>query len=205
MMRFSGQNAPKETKKALLGDTILRPFEIQIDSLGAAGRSADFDFPADMVTKELLARSYAPASLVDSLTGSANITRAGGEVHVKGRFSSLLRYGCVRCLDQFETPLDEEFEVILTKGEEEGAAHSEVELSTEDLEVETEAIDGDSFDLASLVVDQLLLALPDHPVCGQECKGMCPHCGGDLNRGDCQCDGAPVDPRFAILEKLKKK
>jgi hypothetical protein len=48
-------------------------------------------------------------------------------------------------------------------------------------------------------------ALPLKPLCREECKGLCPSCGADLNKGPCSCKGKKGDPRLAALKKLKDK
>jgi uncharacterized protein len=44
------------------------------------------------------------------------------------------------------------------------------------------------------------LSLPSSPVCRPDCKGLCPHCGQDLNEGSCDCHTEAVDPRWAALK-----
>lgn len=67
---------------------------------------------------------------------------------------------------------------------------------------ETETFSGDQIDLADFVKRDLIAALPMKVVCGDECKGLCPICGKDLNQGDCQCDTSHIDPRFESLRAL---
>lgn len=56
--------------------------------------------------------------------------------------------------------------------------------------------------LAETVREELILAVPEFVVCRDECRGLCPHCGKDLNEGPCDCRPEP-DPRWAKLEALK--
>ncbi len=58
-------------------------------------------------------------------------------------------------------------------------------------------------DLASIAWEQFALALPSTPLCRPDCKGLCPHCGKDLNEGPCGCDDTGGDPRLAVLRGLK--
>jgi uncharacterized protein len=57
-------------------------------------------------------------------------------------------------------------------------------------------------DLAEVVRQQLLLALPMHPVCRSACSGLCPHCGQDLNEGPCDCT-EETDPRWSVLKEMQ--
>jgi len=55
------------------------------------------------------------------------------------------------------------------------------------------------------VREQILLALPSRRLCREECKGLCPTCGADLNAGRCDCEQREVDPRWSALAELKDK
>lgn len=73
-----------------------------------------------------------------------------------------------------------------------------------DLErADEELFDGKSIDLDPLVREQVLLALPMHAVCREDCKGLCGSCGQNLNEGECGCARAQVDPRLAALKNIK--
>lgn len=57
------------------------------------------------------------------------------------------------------------------------------------------------FDLAALLREDVLLALPTKVLCRADCKGLCPMCGADRNETACGCK-KPVDPRLAVLQEL---
>ena len=63
-------------------------------------------------------------------------------------------------------------------------------------------IDDDVIDLAPLVRDSVVLELPGAPLCREDCAGLCPQCGANLNEGPCGCV-APRDPRWANLDVLR--
>ena len=73
----------------------------------------------------------------------------------------------------------------------------------EEEDEETYPLKGEMLDLQPLVRDALLLELPLAPLCSEDCQGLCPTCGADLNDGPCSCDHAPADPRWAALDLLK--
>ena len=62
---------------------------------------------------------------------------------------------------------------------------------------------GDKIDLAPMAREALLLDLPLAPLCRDDCAGLCPTCGADLNAGPCDCPPATADPRWAALDELK--
>ncbi len=60
----------------------------------------------------------------------------------------------------------------------------------------------DRVDLEPLARESLVLDLPLVPLCRDDCRGLCPTCGADLNEGDCQCPPAGGDTRWAALDGL---
>lgn len=81
------------------------------------------------------------------------------------------------------------------------AGGGEVELAADDLGL-VEASGGE-LDTASLVVEQVQLELPTRPLCREDCRGLCPICGGDRNERDCECEQAASDPRWSALAEWK--
>jgi uncharacterized protein len=77
-----------------------------------------------------------------------------------------------------------------------------MELSKEDLE--ECYYSGDMIDLDEILREQIILALPMYPRCVEECRGLCPVCGVDLNKETCDCQRDEVDPRLAVLKTLTK-
>lgn len=57
-------------------------------------------------------------------------------------------------------------------------------------------------DLDELLRSDILLELPYKFLCREECKGLCPSCGKNLNEGPCGCHSRQVDPRLEVLKKL---
>ncbi len=53
--------------------------------------------------------------------------------------------------------------------------------------------------------DLVILGLPFQTICREDCKGLCPNCGADLNTEPCTCPSGAVDPRWAALQNLKQK
>ena len=57
-------------------------------------------------------------------------------------------------------------------------------------------------ELDEVVITDILLNLPQKNLCKEDCKGLCPTCGVNLNTGSCACSGKTVDPRLEILKQL---
>jgi uncharacterized protein len=64
--------------------------------------------------------------------------------------------------------------------------------------------DGEQVDLAPMVRELVLMELPAAPLCREDCAGLCPTCGADLNAGSCDCPVDDRDPRWAALDVLRQ-
>ncbi len=132
----------------------------------------------------------------------ADLSRSGRVILVKSRIEARVKCICARCLDPFILALTSEIQASLKpKPDPHLASSEEIELSREDLQ--TDFYEGEEVDLSPLVQDQVLLTLPPKVVCREECRGLCQHCGKNLNRETCKCTGAEVDPRLASLKDFR--
>jgi uncharacterized protein len=107
---------------------------------------------------------------------------------------------CARCLEPFARTLTSQFQLSL-KPKPDFAPPEEVELTREDLE--TDFYEGEEIDLSPLVQDQALLTIPPKLVCREDCLGLCPGCGKNINRDACQCPERKVDPRLEALRNFR--
>ncbi len=120
------------------------------------------------------------------------------DVIVNGRIAARVPQVCGRCLEPFPVRVTPEVATRFAPRPRE--RHEEVELGAEDLEVDFYA--DDLLNLAELVETETTLALPMKPLCREDCRGLCPVCGGNRNLVACRCEVRPPDPRFAALKDL---
>ena len=123
---------------------------------------------------------------------------------VQGTFSTRVRLACSRCLKDFETMLTSTFELTYVKevpGLLDVLDEREVELKVE--EIGLMYFKGEEINLHQGIQEQVVMAFPLQPLCDENCKGLCPQCGLDLNRGDCGCARGPGANPFAVLKNLK--
>lgn len=127
------------------------------------------------------------------------------EVIVRGRGKATLWQPCCRCLEAVKAEPAFSFDLLFVpraKQPKPSEKDEEVELSQHDLDVDF--YDGEEIDLEEVASEQLLLALPEYPLCRPDCQGLCARCGKNLNEGPCGCPREEwVDPRFAKLAQLK--
>ena len=133
---------------------------------------------------------------------SMDVEKAGGGVFkVRGTVATRLELDCGRCLEPFEIPVEASFDLHYVPAEQ-NTGEPEREIAEDDL---TTAYYRDgSLDVIDLLREQFQLALPMKPLCTEACKGLCPECGTNLNRAQCDCTHEWEDPRLAALKGLLK-
>ena len=141
------------------------------------------------------------ASLRGETVVEGRASRKGEAIRLKGRIRAEVELSCDRCLRPVAAPLEVEFEESFVSSATDDRTGEEKELGREDLHIAF--YEGDSIDVDELVREQVLLALPTRFVCREDCKGLCPTCGADLNAESCDCPRGEIDPRWAALAKLK--
>ena len=130
------------------------------------------------------------------------LSRSGRIILLKSRVEARVKCTCARCLDPFGLTLSSEIKFSLKPRPDPSLAPAgEKELNREDLE--TDFYEGEEVDVSPLVQDQVLLTLPPKVVCREDCHGLCPRCGKNLNRETCQCPGEGIDPRLAPLKNFR--
>jgi uncharacterized protein len=78
-------------------------------------------------------------------------------------------------------------------------------MSVTDAEAEIGYYQGEGILLDDVVREQVLLAAPLKVTCREDCKGLCPHCGKNLNQEQCSCAVALEEPRWAPLKEIRGK
>jgi DUF177 domain-containing protein len=167
---------------------------VELASLeGGKGSFAHTYEPGELVLEDHRLR------LVSPITVSGAIRREDGRVKVNGSVEGRVQVECDRCLKLVELPVNSKFKLDYVSTQD-YVAQQAVELSEEDLDLAV--FDGEAIDIDALVTEELLLAVPDHLLCKDDCKGICPQCGVDRNATECGCDSAEVDPRWSGLKEL---
>ncbi|HJQ32718.1 MAG TPA: DUF177 domain-containing protein [Pyrinomonadaceae bacterium] len=171
---------------------------IEVENLTAAGKPFEHNYGAEEVDLE-----DEGARVVGETAVRGSASRKGEQVRLRGEIRTEVELLCDRCLAPTRSPLAVEFDTSFIPQEAEAAKAENVELLSEDLILS--AYDGEAVDLDELVREQVLLALPSRRLCREDCKGLCPKCGTDLNAGHCSCEQGEIDPRWSALAGLKDK
>lgn len=183
--------------------------EIFIKDIPTEGLDLHFDSKSDIWFRDVLTESLSEMrQKEDHGRADFRLVRTGGNVDCAGNLACDCHPTCSRCLKVFSQPIDIPLHLTLAPLYEEPRQlemdhKEEVELVKEDLNFCF--YDGDSFNLSEMIREQIILELPLQPLCGEACKGLCPHCGHDLNCGSCHCRPEQTDARWAPLKSLKTK
>jgi uncharacterized protein len=142
-------------------------------------------------------------SLLSPVKARLNLSHTGSMVNVEGSLNADISLNCSRCLKDFTYVAGPVFSLYFVRGGEK-PEEREKELAPEDLEINY--LEGDILDTTDLILEQLTLDLTMQPLCKDDCKGLCPRCGADLNPGPCGCKKEErIDPRFETLKGFKVK
>lgn len=173
---------------------------IRIDEIPESGRFLHFHWDEDRLTQFLPEEDPFELKLMRPVNVDLFIEKHPEHIRIEGSIKGMLQVNCHRCLSPSPWPLDEKVDVFLVeKGEE--PEEEEVELQAE--EMDYEFFDGEVIDIDHLVAEQIFLALPFKVLCSENCLGLCPRCGANLNDEPCRCERNMKDSPFAALERLK--
>lgn len=115
------------------------------------------------------------------------------EVSIELSTSVTIGIPCSRCLEEVLVPMDiNVFQIV--NGD-------DIEQSCEN---ELPFIEESNLDVDELISEEIIPLLPTKVLCSDECKGLCPVCGTNLNKESCDCDTTVPDPRMAAIQDIFK-
>jgi len=170
---------------------------IEVDKLKEASTPfASIYAPDELPLEDELMRLTAEAKV----EGRASKKRE--QIRLQGKLSASVEVACDRCAAPVDVSVNTDFDVTYLPVDILTVETEATELQEDDLNFA--AYEGDTVDIDELAREQILLALPTRQLCREDCQGLCPTCGANLNTGTCQCDQQEIDPRWAALAALKK-
>ena len=156
--------------------------------INAPGERLDFSFELDL--RDVEAGGLYPMQNPVVVTG--DVKNIAGMLLLQFTADTVLASVCDRCLKSFSNPKSVHYECMV-------ADELEDEENDEILLIENGCVD-----LGDLARTMFILEMDTKTLCSEDCKGLCPGCGADLNQGSCTCK-KEVDPRLAVLAKLLDK
>ncbi len=161
------------------------------------------------VRKIRIRKSYAPGSMdyhsgefkqAGPLEVRASAELVEGQIRITGSLQTKIELVCARCLEPVVEEVSRDFDLFY-RPMKTIAKEDEVHLREDDTEIAF--FQGEGLFLADILAEQVLLALPMKVICRGDCRGLCPHCGVNLNSEECRCESHAADPRLAPLARLK--
>jgi uncharacterized protein len=173
--------------------------KLRVDDITADAKELAFSEPEGEINRALGLGPIREYRLEGPVSVVLSYYRAGTELFFRGELTAATVATCARCAEEFIAPSDRSFRYVLAPrsiGDERNA-----DLRAEDLEFSL--YEGEEVNLTPLIREQMLLALPTRPLCREDCRGLCPRCGANLNEGDCGCVIENADARLSVLRSIK--
>ena len=139
------------------------------------------------------------AQLVEEHQGKQQTIK---DIRLTGSLAAKFELACARCLEPVEREVARTFDLLYRPL---GADAGREELSVTTAEAEIGYYQGEGLLLEDALREQVLLALPLKAICREDCKGLCPHCGKNLNAEQCSCAEPLEDPRWSALKEIRGK
>jgi len=152
------------------------------------GAAVPFDFTLDLTQEDFFGEQ--PITQPVHVTG--RVKNIADVLVLEGQAKSVLDYTCDRCMSGFSREKTVNLSYMLAE-EMEGEEDGEIVL-----------LDDGEIDIGDLAYTAFILDMDTKHLCSEDCKGLCPGCGANLNQEDCRCK-KQVDPRWAALEQLLNK
>ena len=134
---------------------------------------------------------------VSPIKAKFSLNKVGTEIYVRADLDADCECLCDRCLEPFTAKITEMVRMIYT-------CSSDLIIKNEDYVFSINE-GANEIDVTKPIKETLILGIPIKKVCTQDCKGLCSHCGENLNITTCNCVQVEIDPRWEALSKLVSK
>jgi len=174
--------------------------KVKIDDLPPEGRTFEVEVEAGDLDQSLGPERDPGLVWSGPAHGTITLNKAGRSLRVQGRTTFRFTEPCARCLAEVDREERATFDLTKRLGAEPDHPRTH---EVRDDEVDEDYLAEPEIDLTRVVLEQVALELPQRVLCSESCKGLCPQCGANLNQETCRCTTQTVDPRFALLAKLR--
>jgi len=173
---------------------------VRVDEIPESGRTLRLHWEEDRLAQFVPPDDPFNLKLMRPVNVALHLAKHPDHVRITGKISGSIEVCCHRCLKPFALPLNEPVDIFLI-AKERMPGHEEKELDAEELLYEF--FDGEVIEVDRLIAEQIFLGLPVKVLCGENCKGICPGCGANLNEEVCRCKIEGRQSPFAKLKDLK--
>lgn len=126
-----------------------------------------------------------------------NLQKLHNQVVLETKLDLKVHFECDRCGEDYFSSLNTDYKMVYLFGK-------NPEGEDESLNFVYLPLDASEIKLDDDIRDYAMLAIPMKKLCKEDCKGLCPECGQNLNSGSCSCTSQEIDPRWQPLKDLKK-
>ena len=169
---------------------------IGLANLPAQGR--EFSFDDQDVWRKLWQEFHYDMEIVVPISARLNIVPQQDGYLIHGRLHGTIKTMCHRCLEEAEVTLDHDFDGF--------EAHEDEDLVEGEPNHLRNCDTGWELDVAGLLWEEFLLALPEKMLCADTCLGLCPQCGKNRNLESCACSNpGSQSPLARALQGIKIK
>ena len=127
------------------------------------------------------------------------------QLFLKGHVKTSGKFLCDRCLDSFDKEIEVEYRMAYVYEPMEPGEIDESKTPDGGHEITVISRSTNEINIAGDVREYILLAVPLKLLCKEDCAGLCPKCGANLNHGACSCPGDDIDPRWEKLKQIMNK
>ena len=179
--------------------------QIRIDKLQGRSLTLDFNETAESFPSLMTLSEQGVVVFKGNVQGSLTASFAGDVIRVNGHVAADVVSTCSRCLAAIEQSLDVPLTLCYQQREPQpdSDAPDEVELTLRDLELIP--FQGDELDPRPEIAQELIMALPQSMLCRDNCAGLCPTCGTDLNQNTCRCETPVFHEGLVRLKDFKSE
>jgi uncharacterized protein len=185
--------------------------KVYLSEIGTDDSEFDFTEKEDWLVKAVQEADEEKNSKTRTVATHMNIHMVDEVIVISGNLDTTLELLCSRCAAPFTLPCDFEFKSLYSQdkalaGLEHNhgkARHAHDFAADEEIDLDITYLKKEYIELGEVVTEQLRLQIPFQPLCKVDCKGICTHCGTDLNKGRCACSKIKKSDPFSALGKLK--
>jgi uncharacterized protein len=173
--------------------------KIKVGNIPEDGLEISFSPDGEKFLQHLPGKEKQDFSL-HSLKVTGSVQKIRDAVSLQMKVETVIGMECGRCLEPVKCPVEAEFVYTLVPSE---GRVGEEDPSRSDEDLNFGYYSDEVIELDPLVMEQIVLRVPIKPLCNDLCKGLCPHCGTNLNTDSCGCKSGIIDHRFSALKNFK--
>ena len=160
---------------------------VKISNLSEGEHTFDFTEPVENLELQ--------DQFVGNIKTRVDLNKLHDQIITHVHSNLVARFECDRCAKEFDTELESDYKMVYLMNEKPEDSDS--------LYVSYLPREADKIDFKSDVREFAILSIPMKKLCKEDCKGLCPRCGADLNESSCTCGNDNIDERWKPL--LNKK